>query len=82
MIIKNNKYKIMITQETNFMDMNRISKYLCHSKSFVYKKVRTNEIPHYKMGKRTLFDREEIDQWVKSGMRPVIQTNLPKLPRF
>lgn len=68
--------------EEKFLDMDRVSKYLCHSKSFVYKKVRTNEIPHYKMGKRTLFDRDEIDQWVKSGMRPVVQTKLPNLPRF
>lgn len=72
----------MINKNETFLDMDRVSEYLCHSKSYIYKKVRTNEIPHYKLGKRTLFDREEIDQWVKSGMRPVIQTNLPKLPRF
>lgn len=72
----------MINKNETFLDMDRVSEYLCHSKSYIYKKVRTNEIPHYKLGKRTLFERNEIDQWVKSGMRPVIQTNLPKLPRF
>lgn len=68
--------------ENTFMDMNILSSYICLSKSFIYKKVRKNEIPHYKMGSRTLFEKDEIDQWVKSGMRPVIQTKISNLPRF
>lgn len=69
-------------EENTFMDMDRASKYLCHSKAYIYKKIMTNDIPHYKIGKKILFDRNEIDQWVKSGMRSVNQMTLPKLPKL
>ena len=36
------------------------------SKSCIYKKVAAKEIPHHKIGARTLFDIDEIIMWVKS----------------
>ena len=49
-----------------FYDINGISEYLSISKSNIYKKVALKEIPHHKVGKRTLFDIDEINMWVKS----------------
>jgi excisionase family DNA binding protein len=49
-----------------FYDIDGISEYLSISKSNIYKKVALKEIPHHKVGKRTLFDIDEINLWVKS----------------
>ncbi len=49
-----------------FYDIDGISEYLSISKSNIYKKVALKEIPHHKVGKRTLFDIDEINMWVKS----------------
>lgn len=49
-----------------FLDIDGVSEYLSISKSNIYKKVATKEIPHHKVGKRTLFDVDEINLWVKS----------------
>ena len=69
-------------EEEKFLDVEKVAKYVCLSKSFIYKKVCRNEIPHYKIGSRTLFDRTEVDQWIKGGMSPVFQTKFPKLPKL
>ena len=49
-----------------FMDVEGVSEYLFISKSCIYKKVAAKEIPHHKIGGRTLFDIDEINMWVKS----------------
>lgn len=49
-----------------FYDIEGISEYLTMSKSCIYKKVAANEIPHHKIGSRTLFDIDEINLWVRS----------------
>lgn len=49
-----------------FMDVEGVSEYLFMSKSCIYKKVAAKEIPHHKIGGRTLFDIDEINMWVKS----------------
>ena len=33
--------------------------------SFIYGKIRTNEIPHYKVGKYRKFDPDEVLEWIK-----------------
>jgi excisionase family DNA binding protein len=64
--------------ETKFLDMNGLEEYIHLAKSTIYKKVSRNEIPHLKVGSRTLFDTETIDRWVKNGCR--LDDELPKLP--
>ena len=49
-----------------FLDIDGVSDYLSISKSNIYKKVANKEIPHHKVGKRTLFDVDEINLWVKN----------------
>ena len=33
--------------------------------SWLYSRTRTNEIPHYKIGKYVRFNEEEVWQWIK-----------------
>lgn len=63
-----------------FFDVQILGEYLHLSKSTIYKMVSKNTIPHIKMGTRTLFEREQIDNWVITGGR--IEENLPNLPNF
>jgi excisionase family DNA binding protein len=49
-----------------FLDIEKASEFLSISKSNLYKRVAAKEIPFHKVGKRTLFDVEEITLWVKS----------------
>jgi excisionase family DNA binding protein len=39
------------------------------SESYVYKMVSNKSIPHIKLGTRTLFERNQIDNWVINGGR-------------
>lgn len=48
------------------MNIDQVCDYIQVSKSFIYKKVANNEIPHHKLGKRTVFDVDEINIWVRS----------------
>jgi excisionase family DNA binding protein len=59
-------YKINTKMKKQFLDIEGISEYLTMSKSTIYKKVAAREIPHHKIGARTLFDIDEINMWVKS----------------
>lgn len=49
-----------------FMNIEQVCDYIQLSKSFIYKKVANNEIPYHKIGKRTVFDIDEINTWVRS----------------
>ena len=64
--------------EKRFLDMKGICNYIYLSKSSVYKMVSNDEIPHIKIGSRTLFDIERIDRWVKNG--GVMDDDIPELP--
>ncbi len=67
--------------ETNrFFDMNKVCTYTCLSKSTVYKKVMNKEIPFIKIGKKTIFDREQIDVWMLNGGR--MSSDIPEFPKF
>lgn len=61
-----------------FMDLPMVCDYLRLSKSKVYKMVSGNSIPHRKIGTRTLFVTEEIDNWVLNNGR--MEEGLPTLP--
>ena len=56
----------MLNMKKQFLDIEGISEYLTMSKSTIYKKVAAKEIPHHKLGGRTIFDIDEINIWVKS----------------
>lgn len=67
-------------QEKKFLNMDELAEHTGMSKSFLYKKVSNNTIPHIKLGTRTVFVTEEIDKWVLRGGQ--MGVSLPELPKF
>ena len=67
-------------EEKKFLDVQELTDYIHMSESYVYKKVSQNQIPHIKLGTRTLFERNQIDSWVRSGGR--MEEGLPSLPKI
>jgi len=47
-----------------FLDIPMVSEYTLLSKSTIYKKVSNREIPFHKIGKKTIFVKDEIDEWI------------------
>jgi excisionase family DNA binding protein len=45
-------------------DVDGLAKYLCVGKQWVYQKLHTREIPHFKMGKYPRFRKSRIDEWL------------------
>ena len=67
-------------KEFKFLSVQMLGEYIHFSKSSIYKMVGNNSIPHIKLGTRTLFEREQIDKWVKNGGR--MDNDLPQLPKL
>jgi excisionase family DNA binding protein len=66
--------------ESFYMNVEMVSKYLHVAESTVYRWVGMNFIPHAKLGTKNVFIKEQIDTWVKQNI--VTQTKLPELPTF
>lgn len=66
--------------EMNYLDMEKLSKYVHLSKSTIYKMVCNKSIPYVKLGTRTLFVKGQIDNWVLNGGK--ISPKLPVLSKF
>ena len=65
---------------SNYMDVRMASEYLHVAKSTIYKWAEDNFIPHRKLGKRLIFIKNQIDEWVlNNGM---IIEDLPEVPQF
>ncbi|MBN8837668.1 MAG: excisionase family DNA-binding protein [Sphingobacteriia bacterium] len=67
-------------KENKYLSVQMLGEYIHFSKSYIYKMVGNNSIPHIKLGTRTLFERELIDKWVKNGGR--MDSDLPQLPKL
>jgi excisionase family DNA binding protein len=65
--------------DKRFLNVQELTQYIHMSESYVYKKVSNNQIPHNKLGTRTLFEINEIDSWVING--GVMKDDLPSLPK-
>lgn len=66
-------------EEKRFLNVKDLCDYINVSESYVYKKVMKNSIPHIKLGTRTLFERNQINNWVING--GTVVDNLPSLPK-
>lgn len=64
----------------NFLDVQLLSEYIHVSRSLIYQMVSKNKIPHIKVGSRTIFDRVEIDQWLRNHC--MIVQDLPQVPKM
>ena len=56
-----------LIKDKHYLLVRDVCEYLNISDETVYKWIKCNFIPAHRVGKRWMFDREEIDQWVKSG---------------
>jgi excisionase family DNA binding protein len=56
-----------MVNEPKYLTVKMLAEYLHISTSNIYKRITDNSIPHIKMDKRVLFDRDQIDQWMLSG---------------
>jgi excisionase family DNA binding protein len=66
-------------EENKFLDVQQLTDYIHMSESYVYKMVSKKLIPHIRLGTRTLFKRNQIDNWVINGGR--MEGNLSHLPK-
>ncbi len=70
----------MKVRNDNILDIPGVAEYTTLSKSTIYKMINLNKIPYHKIGTRTLFFVEEIDNWVMND--GLIVTKLPELRIF
>lgn len=56
-----------------YLNLNEAANYLGISRSCLYKKTASHVIPFIKPGKKILFNREAIDQWLEQFAQPTIQ---------
>ena len=66
-------------EEKRFLDVQELTDYIHMSESYAYKIVSKQLIPHIKLGTRTLFERNQIDDWVING--GTMGDNLQSLPK-
>jgi excisionase family DNA binding protein len=66
-----------MVNEQRYLTVTMLSEYLHISTSNIYKRITANSIPHIKMDKRVLFDREQIDWWMSNGCQ--FQSEFPTL---
>lgn len=66
-------------ERSRFLDVQALTNYIHMSESYVYKMVSKKSIPHIKLGNRTLFEKNQIDNWVING--GVMRQELPTLPK-
>jgi len=58
-------------ENNTYMDVSMTAEYLHVSRSFIYQWVNQDRIPYIKAGSRTIFVRDQIDQWVSNGFRKI-----------
>jgi excisionase family DNA binding protein len=56
----------MKVDKEKIMTIQGVCEYTKLSKSTIYKRIMENQIPHHKIGSRTLFMTEEIDEWIRN----------------
>ena len=55
------------TTRTGWLDVDQAAEHLACPKSRLYALTSTRRIPHQRDGSRLLFDRNELDEWVRAG---------------
>ena len=50
----------------NYLDMRGLIEYIHLSRATIYRLIQSNSIPSFTIGRKRLFDRQEIDYWIRS----------------
>lgn len=53
--------------EDRWLTVDDISKYLSVTKDTIYKWIENRNMPAHKVGRKWMFQKSEVDEWVKSG---------------
>lgn len=62
------------------MDINSLLNYIPLKKSTIYSKVSRKEIPYNKIGKKLIFNKKEINNWINNnGKHITTEENFPTL---
>lgn len=64
-VIKNEKGPALILNAPEILNISEVAEYLSMAKSSIYKMTSERSIPHFKTGKKLLFKRSELDEWIK-----------------
>lgn len=62
-----------------YMDIKSLVEYIPLTISTVYTMVHKQKIPFNKIGKKLVFDRIEIDDWIKNGRKNKQKITLPQI---
>ena len=54
-----------------WLTIEQIAEYLQMSTSSIYKMAQKGKIPAYKVGRQWRFRKEEIDRWIKKGIKGI-----------
>jgi len=61
-----------MNNDTDILTIDEAAHFLGLAKSTLYSKVCRREIPHIKKGNRLYFSKQELNDWLKAGQRPMI----------
>jgi excisionase family DNA binding protein len=61
----NDKYPV----QDEFLNIEEVARFINESKSSVYSRTSSRNIPFYKRGKRLMFKKSEIMSWLESGKK-------------
>ena len=61
----------MKNTDKKFMDLKSLVQYIPLTTSTIYTMVSKGKIPFHKIGQKLIFDKQEIDDWVRDGGKVV-----------
>jgi excisionase family DNA binding protein len=69
---------VMDNERRELLTVEECATYTRLSRWTIYTFVCKHRIPYIKLGRRTLFDRAEIDRWIQSKSKKVSAVSLPR----
>jgi len=62
--------------DKEYLNLEQAASFICRSKKTVYGLVNSGSIPHSKTGKRLVFNRQELKDWIEASRRKTVQEEL------
>ena len=56
-------------QQDEFLNIEEVARFINESKSSVYSRTSSRNIPFYKRGKKLIFKKSEIQSWLEAGKK-------------
>lgn len=55
-----------VITKKNILDVAAVASYINVSQTKIYRLVNANQIPHFRIDTKILFDKSDVDIWIKS----------------